>query len=110
MKKNNKRKKITLAVIALLLISLGILTAIRWDAWFHNPEEQPYKAPDAPSRVLLTFGNEGENSRFVSWTCGDVVDKKACLYLVCDSDTIAYPATGEVFVSRSGKAAFYLAN
>lgn len=102
-----KRKKISLSILAVVLIALTVLVAIRWKAWFHNPEEEPYKVADVPSRVLLTFGNDGENSRFVSWVCGDVVDEKASLYLACDSDTIALPATGEVFESRAGKTAFY---
>lgn len=106
-----KRKKKIYSVIVLVLTILCIWTATRWNAWFHNPEEAPYDAPNVPSRVLLTFGDNGEYERYVSWMCGTEVDKNACLILQTHNrnytDTI--PAVGEVFESRAGKAAYYRA-
>ena len=89
----------------LVLIGLGVWVHDRSRAWFHNPPEAPYTASKIPSRVLLTFGNEGELSRMVSWTCGDEVDTNAALLLANSIDPIRIKAVGEVFESRSGKAA-----
>ena len=104
-----KRKKYLWITIVLVLIGLGVWVHDRSRAWFHNPPEAPYTASKIPSRVLLTFGNEGELSRMVSWTCGDEVDANATLLLATPIDTIRIKAVGEVFESRSGKAAFYRA-
>ena len=105
-----RKKKITLGLIGVLLAGLAILTYIRWEVWFGNPPEAPYTAPAVPSRVLLTFGNEGALSRNVSWQCDSVL-QTSYLELGDENDTaiIDIPATGEVFTSRSGKAAFYVA-
>ena len=102
-----RRKKITLSCIAVVVIALGIWVSKRWNAWFHDPPEMAYHIGDVPKRVVLTFGNHGENSRFVSWVCGERVDANARLLLVNNSDTLSLPALGEVFQSRAGKAAFY---
>ena len=69
-----KSKKYTNLTLAVILLGLGIWTYTRWDVWFGNPPEAPYTASETPSRVLLTFGNEGELSRIVSWMCGDKVE------------------------------------
>ena len=100
-----------------LIISLLVLAALcywcidRWDVWFENPEEAPYEASEVPTRVLLTFGDEQEDSRNISWTCGDET-RLAYVELIDQQDSLqrkTIPATGEVFESRSGKAAYYVA-
>ena len=60
--------------------------------------------------MLLTFGDSDELSRNVSWQC-DTVLRPSLLDLVCleDSDTLRVEAQGEVFTSRNGKAAYYVA-
>lgn len=103
------KKKISLIAGVIAVIAVGIWIGCRWEAWFGNPEEPPYTASKKPSRVLLTFGNEGELSRMVSWMCGDKVDDKAVLLVADSTDTIKVKAMGEVFASRSGKAAYYRA-
>lgn len=99
-----------------LLILLAIITALfiwcfyRWDTWFHNPEEAPYTAAAVPERVLLTFGNDGELSRSVSWRCGEIAEKS--FVELTDNSTAKterFEAEGEVFESRNGKAAYYVA-
>lgn len=102
-----KKKKIKLSVLAIVILALGIFVAVRWKAWFHNPEEPPYTVSNAPVRVLLTFGDHGEQSRYVSWMCDTTVHDDAELILACDGDTITVKAVGEVFESRAGKAAYY---
>lgn len=106
-----KKKKLTYSILGIIITALVILTICRWDAWFHNPEEEPYSAPKIPSRVLLTFGDEGETTRYVSWVCDTVVDKNARLILEIEGTkrTESIPAIGEVFESRAGKACYYRA-
>lgn len=104
-----KRKNIIRGLFVVVLVGLGIWAYTRWDAWFGNPEEPAYTAVKTPSRVLLTFGNDGEMSRMVSWMCGDEVDSDAALLIADSTDTIRVKAVGEVFASRSGKAAYYRA-
>ncbi len=103
------RKRNILLTVLVIIIGLSIWTYTRWDAWFDNPPEPPYTAAKTPSRVLLTFGNDGELSRFVSWMCDDKVDTEAMLFLTDSIDTVKIRAVGEVFESRSGKAAYYRA-
>ena len=104
-----KRKKYTIFTLAVILLGLGIWAHSRWDVWFYNPPESPYTPAKVPSRVLLTFGNDGELSRMVSWMCDDKVDADAMLLLADSIDTIQIKAIGEVFESRAGKAAYYRA-
>lgn len=115
-------KKKAVRIGALVLVgALIIWCASRWEVWFHNPEEDPYTASEVPTRVLLTFGDEdGMRSRNVSWMCGDEV-QEAYVELeykgqrTTDDEQqtachgIRISAVGEVFESRSGKAAYYVA-
>lgn len=108
--KKNTRKILVRVLCALLLIALAIWIGSRWNVWFGNPPEPPYEVAQTPDRVLLTFGNEGELSRYVTWMCDTVVDPKARLLLVEADDTVSVEAVGEVFVSRAGQAAYYRAH
>ena len=110
MKKKHGKRWRRWAVALLVAVVLVGWAWSRWGAWFHNPEEQPYVPLTVPHRVLLTFGDDHEQSRNVSWQCDSVV-RPAHLDLVClaDSDTVQVKATGEVFRSRSGQAAYYVA-
>ena len=105
------KRKIKLIISFLLLTACGIWCASRWNVWFENPEEAPYKAPNVPSRVLLTFGDEdGMGSRNISWMCGDEVKEAYVEVEDMDEGTRdQITAAGEVFVSRNGKAAYYVA-
>lgn len=102
-------KRQSLLCLVVLLLGLGCLwVAAKYDTWFGNPEEPIYQGLETPGRVLLTFGDENELSRNVSWA-GNSFLQEAYLELVHaeEKDTIRIPATGEVFESRSGKMAFY---
>ena len=98
--------------------------ASRWDVWFDNPEEAAYEPSETPARVLLTFGDEkGETSRNISWICGKEVQSSEVELVDITSNlksqistfsstksnlkSQTLPASGEVFESRSGKAAYY---
>ena len=102
------RKKLKLIAILLLLLAATIWVATRWNVWFDNPEELVEKPFTEPVRVLLTFGDEDELSRNVSWQC-DTMLQPSWLELACDNDTTRIDAQGEVFESRNGKAAYYVA-
>ena len=112
MGKNMKRKAVWRWVLVAVVGALTYWCIDRWDVWFHNPEEDPYEASAVPTRILLTFGDEdGMHSRNISWTCGDET-QSAYVELVDQQDSMqreSIMATGEVFESRSGKAAYYVA-
>lgn len=65
----NKRKIIWGVVVALLIVGVAICKK-RWSVWFGNAPEISYVLTSEPQRVILTFGNEGELSRNVSWVSG----------------------------------------
>ena len=103
-----KRLKIGIALI--IVIALGFWIASRWHTWFVEEDEEAYAPSLAPSHVLLTFGDSHLLSRNVSWQADSVV-RPSWLELVSltDSDTIRVEAQGEVFRSRGGQAAYYVA-
>lgn len=95
--------------LALVLLGTGFSwVAVNYETWFGNPDEPAYEAIPEPVRVLLTFGDESEWSRNVSWAAGSTV-KESYLELIEqeEKDTLHIPAEGEVFKSRSGVMAFY---
>ncbi len=100
--------KIRALVSLLLLLAITVWAATRWNVWFSNPAELAVEPLHAPGHVLLTFGDENELSRNVSWQC-DTVLQTSWLELACDGDTARIDADGEVFESRNGKAAYYVA-
>ena len=107
--RKSKRNKIIALIALIVAVGLGIWISIRWEAWFYNPDEEPYTVSTSPQRLLLTFGNDGEMSRYVSWMCDTIVHEDASLLLANNDDTLNIKAIGEVFVSRAGKAAYYRA-
>jgi predicted phosphodiesterase len=104
----SKTRKIRRIVALLLLLSLTVWVATRWHVWFGNPEELAVEPLHTPGHVLLTFGDDNESSRNVSWQC-DTVLRPSFLELVCDGDTTRIESQGEVFESRKGRAAYYVA-
>ena len=103
------RKKTVWSVALAVIVALAVWVSQRWNVWFHNVEEEPYVMSAEPSRVLLTFGDDdGLSSRNVSWQCDSVV-RPSWVELAADGDTVRVEAKGEVFVSRSGQAAYYVA-
>ena len=108
--KRKKRKK-TLGIVLLAIVAAaGVLTAARWRVWFHNEPEMPYRGLPAPGRILLTFGDSTALSRNVSWQCGEEVRPSHVDLETADSTLRRrIDAHGETFVSRNGRAAYYVA-
>ena len=97
-------------VLLLILVALIAWVPMRWNVWFGNEPELAVDPYSQPTHVLLTFGDKDEMSRNVSWQC-DTVLKPSFLELVDveQGDTMRIEAQGEVFASRNGKAAYYVA-
>lgn len=113
------RRRHTISIIlVLVLAALTVWAAKNWDKWFGEPDEPAYSASPVPHRLLLTFGDSTSLSRNVSWQCGDsVVDswvELAPLQLSQGGENSSprggrVEAKGEVFASRNGRAAYYVA-
>lgn len=102
-----KSRMILLVAITGVAVGVGILCATRWKAWFGQPEEAPYTVSPTPWRVMLTFGNDGEFSRMLSWQCDSIAQPAHVELMGPDSVIHITPAIGEVFASRAGKACYY---
>ncbi|MBO7419145.1 MAG: metallophosphoesterase family protein [Bacteroidaceae bacterium] len=101
-------RKIITVILVVLFVGLAILCYLRWDVWFGNLPEEPYTTANVPHRILLTFGDDGANSRNVSWVSGETL-QSSFLQLADEQDTLQVSADGEVFASRAGQAAYYVA-
>lgn len=105
-----KKTIIRLSITLIVIVALGLWINSRWSAWFHNEEELPYAPLSEPGRVLLTFGDENELSRNISWQYDSiVVPSHVDLVDTLSKDTIQIEAQGETFRSRNGIAAYYVA-
>lgn len=62
-----KKQRIITSLIVLIVLVLGIWIHSRWNVWFGNPEEPAYLPLQEPGRILLTFGDQEELSRNISW-------------------------------------------
>ena len=103
-----KRLKVGIGLV--IVIVVGCWVASRWHTWFVEEDEEAYVVSSSPVHVLLTFGDAQPLSRNVSWQTDSVL-RPSWLELVClaDGDTIRVEAQGEVFRSRGGQAAYYVA-
>lgn len=100
------RKFLSLFLIMLFLIVF--LLVFKWHTWFHNPSEKHYHVGNNPQWILLTFGDGSEDSRNVSWVCGEEpYESSVSLVNKRKNDTTLIRAIGETFQSRAGKAAYY---
>ena len=102
-----KKTIIRLSITLIVIAALALWINSRWSAWFHNEAELPYAPQSEPGRVLLTFGDENELSRNISWQYDSiVVPSHVELVDTLSKDTIQIDAQGGIFQSRSGKAAY----
>ena len=105
-----RMKRLKLGIALVIVVALGVWVASRWHTWFVEEDEETYVPSMTPAHVLLTFGDAEPLSRNVSWQA-DTVVRPSWLELAClsDSDTVRVEAAGEVFRSRGGLAAYYVA-
>ena len=102
-----KKRKIIKWLVAIIIIAgLAIWAKSRWSVWFGDLPEPEYKVENKISRLLMTYGEEGEESRTFTWMCGDTL-QSSILELVVINDTLHFEGKGEIYQSRSGKAAYY---
>lgn len=104
------RKIIRITLVVIIITGLSVWIASRWNVWFHNYEENSYTSQKAPHRILLTFGDSTELSRNISWQADSVLRPSHLEFaMLPDGDTISIDVHGEVFRSRNGQAAYYVA-
>ena len=97
------KKKIAWGIVLLILIAGGVICKIRWKVWFHNIPEIRYVLTEDPQRVFLTFGNDGELSRNVSWVCGGVSKQAKLEYTKIGSgDTLLVDGSSNFSVHWAG--------
>lgn len=105
------QKQITrIGLIAIVPLALSFWIQSRWNVWFGNPPEASYAPLKEPGRILLTFGDSSSLSRNISWQYDSVLVPS---YVQVKNHTLnknyTIKARGEIFESRSGKAAYYVA-
>jgi len=107
--KNKKRSGIIkLLIVFILLGIIVIICSKRWNAWFDNPIEPSYTSSEIPCRIQLTFGNNGQFSRNVSWQCGDTLAASQLLFVKTETtDTIPVAAEGKILPTQGGVTVSY---
>ena len=104
-----KKSRIIKWLVTIVVIAgLAIWVNSRWSVWFGDLPEPEYKVENKISRLLMTYGTEGEESRTFTWMCGETL-QPAVFELAVLGDTIHFEGEGEIYESRSGKAAYYKA-
>lgn len=105
-----RKRLIIRLVLGALIIGLGILTALRWQAWFGNAPEIPYRTTQAIDRITLTPGLHFERERTISWRCGESLQDAWLEYRHLGQETwTKLPARGQLIETRSGKGCYYSA-
>jgi len=104
----NRYKIVKLLIVFILLGVIVIVCSKKWNTWFGNPIEPPYESSDVPVRIQLTFGNDGQFSRNVSWQCGDTLAASQ-LFIVktTTTDTIVIAAKGKTVCTKGGVTVSY---
>ncbi len=104
-----KKRIIVTILFSLLVVAGGVLTILRYDAWFGNYSEDIYQTPKQPHNIVLTCGEDATSERFVSWRA-DTVLKTSSVELIGSNNVISIPAVGQLLTTEGGKAAFYKAH
>ena len=105
-----KKQLLKIVLTTLVFLSLSLWVNSRWNVWFGNPPEASYSPLKEPGRILLTFGDSTALSRNISWQCDSIlVPSYVEIKDQNQNKTYIIKAQGEIFESRSGKAAYYVA-
>ncbi|MDO4770789.1 metallophosphoesterase [Porphyromonas sp.] len=110
--KRNRKWRIALIILLVLIVGSGILFKVRWNAWFANSPEDPYTIADRIDRVTITPGADFGTERTVSWLCGEEIKEGKLAYrLLRDSLSEeawqVLDADGVIVRSRAGQGAYY---
>ena len=102
--------KIAWSIGAVAVCIILFIVIKRWNIWFGNPVEPPYATQQIPNHILLTFGQNGTDTRAVTWQCDSTLQDACIEYTIENSDdTICLSASGEKFTSEGGSSIFYRA-
>lgn len=107
-----KSRRIALWIMLVLILGLGVLTAVRWRAWFGNVPEEPYTTPETIDRITLTPGAHFESERTLSWRSGEELQDAWLEYSIPNRAGHAWrslPANGKLVETRSGRGCYYTA-
>ena len=105
-----KKQLLKIVLTTLVFLSLSLWVNSRWNVWFGNPPEASYSPLKEPGRILLTFGDSTALSRNISWQCDSIlVPSYVEIKDQNQNKTYIIKAQGEIFASRNGKAAYYVA-
>ncbi len=99
-------KKLFIFLISISIVIPAVLLAYQWRAWFHNSPEEAYVTPHRQDRIILSFGEDTEHERIISWRCGSTLEE-AQAEVVCEKDTCFYSTKGELVRTRAGESTFY---
>lgn len=101
--RKNYKKRIVWGIILIIVIIGIFICKKRWKVWFYNLPETAYVLTNVPQRILLTFGNNGELSRNVSWVCGGTSRQAKLEYtLVGSGDTVRVDGFSKFLKTRGG--------
>lgn len=109
-RRSSRRRTIVFCSLGVLLLSLGVLTAVRWRAWFGNVPEDPYHTSEEIDRITLTPGLHFESERTVSWRSGESLQDAWLEYRSSRENAwTKLPASGQLIETRSGQGCYYSA-
>ena len=105
------KKIIILSLSVILTAAIAYVIIARWNIWFGNPAEPPYRSHPEPYNILLTFSPEGNDFRSVTWQCDTLAGTATLLYTLQESgDTLSVAAAPHIYRSQGGASAFYHAS
>lgn len=105
------KKIIILSLSVILTVAIAYVIIARWNIWFGNPAEPPYRSHPEPYNILLTFSPEGDDFRSVTWQCDTLAGTATLLYTLQESgDTLSVAAAPHIYRSQGGASAFYHAS
>lgn len=109
----NKRIVIKWSIAVVVIVSLAIWIATRWNVWFGNPAEPQYSVLMSPARILMTLGKESHH-RTIVWQHDTILQHAIVEYadISPSHNDLLYFSTAQsiLFESRAGKTAFYRAD
>ncbi len=105
-----KKRIIVTILFSLLVVAGGVLTILRYDAWFGNYSEESYQTPAQPHNIVLTCGADAMSERFISWRADTMLQTSSVQLIGLNHEEISIPATGQLLFTEGGKAAFYTAH